>query len=425
MQPLWDWFLEPANQQLCLIILVSLILGGLADRFLSHRKERKTRFLRRESDKAFFKGIQYILSNDHDQAIEEFTKSVQINSDTIETYVALGNLYRSKGDIDRAIRIRQSIILRPNIDEASKMKALIDLGHDYRKGGFMNRALDALNQALQKEPANLEVLDGLEQIYEDMRDWENAYATRQKIAKASRGDHKHILAHFQAELGKASQEKGDFGKAKACFQKAISIDERCLDAHLHLGDLHFQKQDYKKAVSAWRKVVRIAPQFSFLAYRRLEGAYGEMRNLKPVEEFLKECAASTSNAFTHMALARYLYNEQDHQGAVRELDSALALDPSFWEARKFKGEILLKQGMREEALSAYQDLIPRLNVPYLKFRCVNCGFRPGDLQWQCPQCRQWDTIGLMDSRAVVEDVSNDSSPHRGAPSAPAHPEDTP
>ena len=121
MQQLWDWFLEPTNQRLCLSLLVGLILGGLAGRLLSYRKERRTRSLRRESDKAFFKGIQYILSNDHDQAIEEFTKSVQINSDTIETYVALGNLYRSKGDIDRAIRIRQSIILRPNIDEAVAM----------------------------------------------------------------------------------------------------------------------------------------------------------------------------------------------------------------------------------------------------------------------------------------------------------------
>ncbi len=403
MQQLWDWFLEPANQRLCLTLLVSLILGGVAGRLLSYRKERRTRSLRRESDKAFFKGIQYILSNDHDQAIEEFTKSVQINSDTIETYVALGNLYRSKGDIDRAIRIRQSIILRPNIDESLKLRALIDLALDYRKGGFMNRALEALNQALQKEPANLEALDSAEKIYEDMRDWENACETRQKIARVSKGDHKHILAHFQVELGKASQDRGDLAKAKSCFQKALSIDEKCLDAHLHLGDWYFQKQDYKKAVSAWRKVVRSAPQFSFLAYRRLEGAYGEMKNLKPVEEFLKECAESSGDAFTHMALARYLFNEQDYQGAIRELDSALTLDPSFWEARKFKGEILLNQGMRDEALRAYQDLIPRLNVPYLKFQCSNCGFRPGDLQWQCPQCRQWDTIGLMDSAEVVEE----------------------
>ena len=422
MHPVWDWFLQPTHQKLCLTILISLVLGGLAGRFLSYRKEKRVRLLRRESDRAFFKGIQYILSNDRDQAIEEFTKSVQINSDTIETYVALGNLYRSKGDIDRAIRIRQSIILRPNIDEQLRLRAFIDLGEDYRKGGFMNRALEALNQALQKAPADLEALEGTEEIYEDMKDWENAFVTRQKIARVSKGNHRHILSHYQTELGKASQEKGDLSKAKSCFEKAISIDDNCLDAYLHLGDLYFQKREYKKAVSQWRKVVRIAPQFTFLAYRRLEGAYGEMKNLKPVEEFLKECAEFSSDAFTHMALARYLYNEQDYQGALRELDSALALDDRFWEARKFKGEILLKQGMKEEALRAYEDLIPRLHVPYLKFQCSHCGFRPTDLQWQCPQCRNWDTIGLMDSTAVDAGVSNGFFPSGRDGSAETTPE---
>jgi hypothetical protein len=124
-----------------------------------------------------------------------------------------------------------------------------------------------------------------------------------------------------------------------------------------------------------------------------------------------------------MALARYLYNEQDYQGSfgTRQRPGA---GPSFGK-QKFKGEILLKQGMREEALSAYQDLIPRLNVPYLKFQCSNCGFRPGDLQWQCPQCRKWDTIGLMDSTAVDAGVSSGSISSQSTPVEETNPEETP
>jgi lipopolysaccharide biosynthesis regulator YciM len=181
---------------------------------------------------------------------------------------------------------------------------------------------------------------------------------------------------------------------------AISINEKCIDAYLHLGDHYFSKQEYKMAIDAWKKVVSIAPRLTFLAYRRLEGAYSRMKNLRPVEDFLKECAQLNPDAFTHMALARYLYNEQDYDGALRELESALSLNPSFWEARKFMGEILLAQEMKEEALFAYRDLIPHLNVPYLKFQCANCGFRPAELQWQCPQCRKWDTINFMDSTMV-------------------------
>ena len=137
LQQLWQWFLEPANQRICSGIIAAFIIGLIVGSLIRYRKEKSVKPLASKGDNAFFKGIRYLLSNDRDQAIEEFTKSVQVNSDTIETYMALGNLYRSRGDIDRAIRIRQTIILRPNIDEQIKLRALFDLGLDYRKGGFI------------------------------------------------------------------------------------------------------------------------------------------------------------------------------------------------------------------------------------------------------------------------------------------------
>jgi len=406
LNQLWQWVLEPDTQKLWLGILAAFVFGLIIGRGKSYGKKSEAKSLNREGDKAFFKGVQYILSNDHDQAIEEFTKSVQVNSDTIETYVALGNLYRSKGDIDRAIRIRQNIILRPNIDEQIKFRALFDLGLDYRKGGILNRALETFLEVLKEQPSNLETLEEVEKIYEEMKDWENVYSTRQKIARLVNDDHNHVLAHHQTEMGKIYQDKEDFSSAESYFKKAISIHEGCVDAYLHLGDLYFRRQEYKKAISTWKKVVRVAPRFTFLAYRRLEGAYSKMENLKPVEDFLKECAQLDSDAFTHLALARYLYNEHDYAGALKEIESALDLDPSFWEARRFLGEILLELKQDEEALDAYRDLIRHLHVPYLKFQCANCGFSPDDLQWQCPQCRKWDTIDFIDSTMM------DSPPHQ-------------
>jgi lipopolysaccharide biosynthesis regulator YciM len=201
-QQFWQWFLEPANQKLYLGIITALAGGFFIGRFARYQKEKKAKSITREGDQAFFKGIQYILSNDHDQAIEELTKSVHVNSDTIETYVALGNLYRSKGDIDRAMHIRQSIILRPHIDEHIKIRTLFDLGLDYRKGGFLDRALETFLNVLQKQPSNMETLQEIEKIYEEMKDWRNAFATRQKIARLVKGDHSHILAHHQTEIGK-------------------------------------------------------------------------------------------------------------------------------------------------------------------------------------------------------------------------------
>lgn len=400
VQLFWQWFTQPENRILCYGLFGAFFFGLCIGFFLRKRREKKQASFVSKGDSAFFKGIQYLLSDDRDQAIEEFTKSVQVNSDTIETYVALGNLYRSKGDIDRAIRIRQTIILRPNIDRAIKMRALFDLGLDYKKGGFLDRALETFLDVYKKQPSNTENLEEIEKIYEEMKDWENAFLIRQRIAGLKKGDHKHILAHHLTEMGKVYLENGETSRAKSSFQRAISAHEDCIDAYLHLGDLYFDSQDFRKAMSTWKKVVKIAPRFTFLAYRRLEGAYSKMKNLQPVEEFLKECAEYNSDAFTHLALARYLYNEKDYDGALRELQAALELDPSFWEARRFIGEILLDHGEKEAALEAYRNLIEHMNVRVLEFQCANCGFRPADLHWQCPQCKKWDTITMIDSRTV-------------------------
>lgn len=352
-------------------------------------------------DPAFLKGFQYILSNDQDQAIEEFTKSVQVNSETVETYVALGNLYRSKGNIDRAIRIRQSILLRAGIDSQTRLRALFDLGLDYRKGGFLNRALETFLKVIDQDPANLAALREIERLYEETRDWEGAFGVREKISRLSKGEHTRILAHHLVEMGKEHMRKGEPGKAKPCFTKAISMNKKCVDAYLHLGDLYFENRDYKKAMGTWKRVAEETPQFTFLAYRRIESAYATMQDLRSVGDFLRECARLNSDAFSHVALARYLWKEDDMEGALIHLNAALQIEPTFWEAGKFKAELLLHRERKEEALGVLQDLVARLDLPYLKFQCTQCGFRPSDLHWQCPQCNSWDTVALVEQRRMA------------------------
>ncbi len=409
MDSLFQWFQDPGNLRIMAALVGAFGLGVLSLKLISRTRgsQKSKKSSASQGDEAFFKGIQYILSDETDSAIEEFTKFVQVNSDTIETYVALGNLYRSKGDIERAIRIRQSIILRHDVDQEIKLQALFDLGLDYKKGGFLNRALDTFLQVAEKRPSDLKVLKEVERIYEEQRDWENAFKTRQKISKLSGENHRNILAHHLVEMGKAKQEQGELSKAKSYFSKAISTDQRCVDAYLHLGDLLFEKGDYKKAISTWKKIVHVAPQFTYLAYRRLEGAYSKMKNLKPIEDFLRESLALNSDAFTHLALSRYLYSQDDLEGALREVRRALELAPQLWEARRFQGHILLAHGRDQEALEAYEELLAHLDVPFLKFQCSQCGLEPPDLQWQCPNCKHWDSITLVETSLSKDSTRSD------------------
>jgi len=216
-----------------------------------------------------------------------------------------------------------------------------------------------------------------------------------KISKLSKGNHRNILAHHKTESAKLYFEKGDIAKAKSGFKKAISIDKTCVDAYLHFGDLHFQEGDYKKAMSIWKKAVKISPRLTFLVYRRLEDAYNKLKNLKQVEKFLKECVQFSPDAFTHLALARYMINEKNFDGALTELKTALELHPSLWETRRMIGEALLESGRAEEALESYRELLSYFNDPYLDFQCTSCGYISPDLKWKCPQCKKWDTIFLM------------------------------
>ncbi len=153
----------------------------------------------------------------------------------------------------------------------------------------------------------------------------------------------------------------------------------------------------------------MAPQFTFLAYQRLERAYSMMKNLKLVEDFLRDSVRKNSDGFTHLALARFLYSKGEIDSALDELDQAIKLDPSFFEARKFMGEILLEEGRNEDALGAYKDLLlSAAGEPYLKFQCNNCGYRPDKLAWKCPQCLKWDSINTIEPSS--SDLSNGNVP---------------
>ena len=214
---------------------------------------------RSASDDAFLRGVTHLMADHTDQAIEEFTKAVTLNSETVETYVVLGNLFRQKGEIDRAVRIRQSIIARPHLDKAIKLQALYDLGLDYRKGGLFNRAVDAFNEVLQMNPSHVEANRQMVSLYEEMRDWEKALEASRRLEKLTGNNNRQVQAHYLTELGKERMAAGQLDQAEDALSRAISVHKECLDAYLHLGDLEMARGRVRKALGVWRKAVRLAP----------------------------------------------------------------------------------------------------------------------------------------------------------------------
>ncbi|MFH1139494.1 MAG: tetratricopeptide repeat protein [Pseudomonadota bacterium] len=351
---------------------------------------------RAASNAAFMKGVNYILADQPDRAIEELTKAVEVDTETVETYVALGNLFRSKGETDRAIRIRQSIMFRPKLDPRIRMQAQYDLGLDYRRGGFFERAAASFEELLRQDPKRADALTELVRIYEETRDWDKASAALTRLAKVTGRKVNNILAHHQVEIGQAYFEKGLLPQAKSAYKRALVLDPGCLDAHLHLGDLRARQGQIKKATAAWRKAIEAAPDRAYLVFNRLARAAVDMKEVSPLMDFLSELAQSHRGPLARLALGGLMVQGGQVDQAVEEFKKAISLDPGLIEARRRLGLLLLSLDRKDEALEACRELLAALGDPTPVFQCGKCGLESAEPRWRCPQCQSWDSVALKD-----------------------------
>jgi lipopolysaccharide biosynthesis regulator YciM len=322
---------------------------------------------------------------------------VAVDSDTVETYVALGNLFRSKGEIERAIRIRQSIILRPGVEEAIKRQAMYDLGLDYRKGGFIDRAISSFEQLLNIDPANIQVCLQLEQLYEEIHDWSKSYQMRQRISRLTGSDDRHILAHHQTELGKIHAQKNMLTQAEDCFKKAISLDDRCVDAYVHLADLYLAAGNLDKTLKTFKKMIQLVPEMSHLAFKRLDELKLTEKEEQKTERFLQECLMSRETADVRITLARRRLRKGLKTEAIAELKKALELNPRLASARKTLGAIILELSLQDEIFLQYRQLLELLDLDQKDYQCSRCGYATSELAWKCPQCQHWDTLRRLET----------------------------
>jgi lipopolysaccharide biosynthesis regulator YciM len=375
--------------------ILGLVVGYFSGKGLFRSRAARSRREARigEEGLAYIKGVNYILSDAPDLAIEEFIKAVQINSETVETYLALGNLFRSKGDVDRAIRVHQGIIYRPRIGDNIMLQALYELGLDYKKAGLLDRAIGTFSEVIEKDPNMLQAYIQLEALYEEAKDWEAALQVQEKIAKLRKSEDRNVLAHLMTEHGKSQQEQGQAKEAKRSYHKAISIDPTCVDAYLHFGDLYAEEGDDGKAVAMWKKVMDVAPSMTFLAYDRLEHAFFRMGKVKALEELLRESAADKgAGLVTRLFLAKHLMKKGELDEAAETLSGILGQWPDSRPARQEYIKVLVAQDKKEEALTEYEKMMQSLSIVDHYYQCKMCGYRSPQMLWKCPQCQRWDTM---------------------------------
>ncbi len=387
-----------------LVLLVTVtVLGGVVGYYFGRRRPRQAPSFQSarppEDYTAFLEGIQYILANETDQAIEAFTRAVQINSETIETYVALGNLFRGKGEIDRAIRIRQSILLRERVDPDTKLQALFDLGMDYKQGGFLQRAISSFEEVIRRAPQRLDAYVKLEALCEATRDWQRAYELQKEICKLSKRNEQNVLAHLRTEQAKSQMRLDNLDAAKTYLKEALSLDSYCVDAQLQLGELYWLRNMKKRALSIWKKLVRTNPKWAHLVLVRLQEKEGGEATEAAVLDFLESIAGGNLDAAARLALAQCFMQLNQKEQSLEALKRALEMEPDLGEARKMLGEVLLEDGDNEGIVNEYRELLSHLGPVRKHYRCQQCGLETDEIVWKCPGCHKWDTVQPRKSAA--------------------------
>ena len=342
-------------------------------------------------------GLNFLVSNQIDQAIEELTRASDTAGDPLEIRLILGNLYREKGQVGRAIQEHQALLQRSNLRRLEHANVLLCLGLDYRRGGFVDRAVEAFTEVVRLDPDNEYALSNLEKLYEEQHLWADAYATRKKMsARGGQDDqarHQAILAFLDNELGTVALKRGDRATAARHFEAAIELDRTNPPAYLNLGDVRFLEGDVSGAVSAWERLVEQAPERGYLTLSRLENAYPKLDDESRFPALCRRLIDGNPQDWrARLALGRYLAVQGSSQEALTQLLDALVQNPHALALHQAIWQILSRLEFPPALVKHYVELTRGAIFYVDPHICVRCRYRSTELLWQCPQCHEWNTF---------------------------------
>ena len=262
------------------ISLAALLIGLAVGKAWERYKLRDGRWIDRrkiQESPHYILGLNFLVSNQIDLAIEELTKAAGVDAPALEIHLILGNLYRERGQVSKAIQLHQSLLQRPSLTAMEQAYVLLCLGLDFKRGGFVDRSFQAFTEVTRLDPGNQYALLNLEKLHEEQQQWQEAHAIRQRLAdSASDGERprdQSILAFLENELGLQAVREHLSDQAIHHFATALDLDNQTIPASLNLGDVYMSQKDTRKAIAIWEQIIRTAPERSYLAFKRLEHAY--------------------------------------------------------------------------------------------------------------------------------------------------------
>ncbi|MFC4727501.1 lipopolysaccharide assembly protein LapB [Coralloluteibacterium thermophilus] len=340
----------------------------------------------------YFRGLNYILNEQQDKAIEVFLEIAEVDKDTLETQFALGHLFRRRGEVDRAIRLHQGLIARPGLSDEQKTRAILALGEDYMRAGLLDRAETLFSDLVQLRIHAPRALKHLISIYQAERDWTKAIEHARRYEAIADEPMGPLIAQFHCELAEQARLRGDVEGARRELADAYAADSHCVRAGLIEARLEVAAGNDQAAIRAFERAARHDVDYLPEILPPLLACYERRAESARARAFLSEMIEHYSGVSPILALTRLLEHEEGRAAALRFLTTQVRQRPSV------RGEgalidLTLNAGADPAAaLQTLKQINDQLIVRSPTYRCSRCGFGARSHHWQCPSCKSWDTI---------------------------------
>jgi len=341
----------------------------------------------------YFRGINYLLNEQHDKAIEVFVKVLELEDEAIETHLALGNLFRRRGEVDRAIRVHQNIIARPGLTPVQRAQAMLELGLDYKRSGLLDRAENLFSELNESEFFTLEALRNLLDIYQQERDWHRALDYAMRLERDQGEDTSALQAHFLCELADEMLREGRDREAEDMLARAGRTDPGCVRANLMRAGVLIKHGEYRKAISHLKEVEKQDPIFLSETIEPLEVCYRALNRREEFIAYLNELAQHHLGITPVLTLAELKLEQHGPDEAMQVIVDELHARPTVRGVDRLLEYYLAKSaGEAREGFSLIKNFTSRLLEQRFVYKCGSCGFTGRTLHWQCPSCKRWDTV---------------------------------
>lgn len=345
----------------------------------------------------YFVGLNYLINEQPDKAVDVFIKMLEVNSDTVETHLALGILFRKRGEVDRAIRIHQNVIARPQLGNVLRLQALSELAQDYLCAGVLDRAERLFLELIENKDKKFENYQYLLSIYEQQKNWNRAIEIAKELAAHGNRKMWTPIAYYYCELAEIALSKGDEDLARKNLKRALECDKNCVRASIMLGKIEFDAKQYKASIRACKRVNEQDTAYLPEVMELLKDSYIKLDQEDDLMDYLKDCLSENLQISIVLFLSNYI---QKYDGPDKSFEFILqhSKDSESLNIAKRYLEIFsdtlikIEDLTKANKLREIQNIISSMLNDSPSYCCINCGFSGKQLYWQCPSCKRWSVV---------------------------------